>query len=143
MLGLAVLAEALAVVREKDDHGPVVEAAGLQERDEPAEYRVRLRDLAVVRPRGVARLERLRRLVRRVRLVEVEKRERLSVRGPRREPGLEPGHRIGPRPLDAAEGFTASFRLHGVVVEVEAARVPLATLQDEARDGGAVRSPPS
>ena len=138
VLGLAVLAEALAVVREEDDHGPVVEPARLQERDELSDDGVRLRDLAVVGLCRVPRLERLRRLVRRVGLVEVEECERLPVRGPRREPGLEPGLRLGPRPLDAAEGLAAFGRFHGVVVEVEAARDPAGgSLQDEARDGAA------
>ena len=77
---LAVIAEALAVVAHDDDHRAVEEVLRVELRDEAADLRVDERDLAVVRMPGVARLERLGRIVRGVRVVEMHPgEERASV----------------------------------------------------------------
>ena len=77
--GLAVLAEALAVIGgDRDDR--VREApAALEAREQAAELLVHVGDLAVVGPRREARREGLRRLVGRVRVVVVDPQEERPV----------------------------------------------------------------
>ena len=72
--GVAVLAEALAVVAEQDDQRFLVQAALPQAVEQPADLRVGRRDLAVVRVAQTA-AERLRRRVRLVGVVVVHPEE--------------------------------------------------------------------
>jgi hypothetical protein len=136
---LSMLAEALAVVRQEHDQGLVVDALFLQQREEAPDDGIGRRDLAVVGPLLVAALERLRRLVGSVRLVEVEKGKHGLAGGRLRQPRRELLFRLVPRPLDAADGQGALGRLHVVVVEVEAARDAADRFQDEAGHGPAGR----
>ena len=75
MTALVVLAKPLAMVRQ-DDQQRVLAVAGRAQRLQHApELRVGERDLAVVRPIREALLERRRRRVGRVRVVEMDPRE--------------------------------------------------------------------
>ena len=122
MLVLAVVAEALAVVGEKNDERAVVEAARLQKRDEAPHDLVGGRDLAVVGALRVAALEGLRRLVRRVRLVEMEEGEHgLAGRSPG-DPGLQPALRLASPALHLPDRLAGRRRLDRVVPEGEPAR---------------------
>ncbi len=136
MLVFAVLSEALAVVGEDDQEGPVVEPLLPEKRKEAADDGVGGLDLAVVEVVRVQRPEGLRGVVRRVRLVEVEKGERRRVRR-LPEPPLEQGGRLRPRPLDAALRLHRGRRLEAVLVIVEAAARPRARVQDDGRDRAA------
>ena len=89
VLVLAVVAEPLAVVGEEDDDRLVVDPFRFQETEEASDDRVGGRDLPVVGPRRVPAPEGLRRIVRRVRLVEMEEREQRLFRRLSGDPLLE------------------------------------------------------
>ena len=106
------------MVGDQDDDRAVVDAVAFELSEELPDDAVARRDLAVVR-RSVAAPERLRRLVWRVRLVEVQEEEerlRLHALGPGDGPAsrLEPGSLQG---ADVARPFHVAA--HGVVEEVE------------------------
>ncbi len=94
MLFLDVVAESLAVIRKHDDGRAIVEAALLQPREERADDLVGVGHLAVV-GRQIAKT--VRRAIRFVRLVEMEKKEeaigrqRLQPRRQRRPASAGPG----------------------------------------------------
>jgi hypothetical protein len=75
MFGLTVIAKPLSVIGKDDDDGVLVQSLLLQKVEEAPEDGVRLQDLAFVEGRGEA-LERLTGVIRGVRLVHVEKREK-------------------------------------------------------------------
>ena len=68
----AVFAEALAVIAHHHDDGAIGEVMRIEIAEQPADLRIDEGDLADVRMPGVARLERLWRIVRRVRVVEMD-----------------------------------------------------------------------
>jgi len=80
--GLAVVAQALAVIAHHDDDRLLVEPASAQQVEHAPDLAVGKRHLTVVRVPLVARRERLGRAVRRVRIVEVNPREERRVPGP-------------------------------------------------------------
>src|SRR5438477_5014174 len=75
VLGLAVVAEPLAVIAAQDDQRWIVQPAFVEIREEPPDDRICRGDLAVVRTRCVLRSKRFHWLVRRVRLEQMEKKE--------------------------------------------------------------------
>ena len=89
VLPFPVIAESLPVVGEKNDEGAIVDSPPLQFRDPGPDDLVGARDLSVVRE-GIAAAVGLRRLIGRVRLEEVEKREERSAVAAV-EPSLERG----------------------------------------------------
>ncbi len=120
VLVLAVVVQALTVIREKDHERAVVEPALLQKRDHLAHDLVGSGDLAVVRKR-VAALVGLRRLVRRVRLEEVQERKDAALRMGRNPIREEPLGLLAAA-LHAREGLVHARRLDVVLPEVEAPR---------------------
>ncbi len=88
VLLLAVLAEALAVIGDDRDERAVEAAAALERRDQAADARVDVGDLAVVRRRLEAGGERRRRIVGRVRVVQMHPAEERL-----RAAAVEPLHR--------------------------------------------------
>ena len=116
---LAVLAEALAVVGEEDEDRAVPDPRALQPRDEAPHDLVGVGDLAEVRLARVAREERLRRLVGRVGVVEVDPGEEL-LRLHALEPREGEVHHLVALLLDGAEVHDLVLReveVVGVVVE--------------------------
>ncbi len=79
----AVLAEPLAVIGSDDHQGPIEDPRLAQAGEEPAQLRVHVGDLPVVRARGEGGVVRRRRLVRRVRIEQVR---------PEKEPAGPVGH---------------------------------------------------
>src|SRR5438445_3444946 len=75
---LAMLAEALPVIADDHDDRAIQQSPFVQERQHAAELRVDKRNFAEVRIGGIDRPVRLGRLVRRVRVVEVEPGEEAS-----------------------------------------------------------------
>jgi hypothetical protein len=73
---LAVVVQALAVIADDDDDGAFEQIAIAEELDHAADLRVRERDLPLVGIAGIAALERFRRIVRGVRIVEMDPREK-------------------------------------------------------------------
>jgi hypothetical protein len=133
-----VIAEPLAVIaRHRDDRGRLG-AGGMQPDEQPRDLRIDERDLAVV---GVAiRLleERLRRIVGRVRIVEVDPRKerlrrRLGGRQPRKR-GL--GDDVA-APLGLEAGVARRIAGHAIVVRIEAARQAEPAIQHIGADEGA------
>ena len=141
VLVLAVVAESLAVVGEEHDERAVVDLPHAEKVEKPSGDRVRRRDLAVVGVGSITRLQRLRRLVGRVRLVEVEKREEAPVRRLRADPALEPAARVVPGPLKLPDRLGGVARLDGIVVEVEALADSGPAVENDRRDGAARRVP--
>ena len=121
MRPLAVIAEALAVIADDHDDGAVEQSAPLENVEQMADLRVDERDRAVVRV-TVRVAIRERRLVRRVRVVEVQPRKEA-----RASHDIEPLHRarddfVGATPA-ALPTVGVPTREHGVVVR-EAAVQP-------------------
>ncbi len=137
MLRLAVVAEPLAVIRGHDHERPIVHARLAQVLEERADDLVGGGDLSIVRPRGVARPERLRRIVGHVGLVHVEEEEERTtlarVDPGRRDPGGHPA-----RPLVVVEGG-ALARIDRVLVVVEEGAQPRLVTQHVRGHGGARR----
>src|SRR6185295_7634239 len=106
VLLLAVIAEPLAVIGKEHDDGPIVETQALELVEEPADDSVRRRDLAVVSVR-IAGAERLGRLVRRMRLVEVKQEEERFALA-RLDPIESEPRGLPSRPLAAAEGLAGA-----------------------------------
>jgi hypothetical protein len=125
------------VVRKDDDERPVVEAARLQAIEEPSHQLVRPRDLPVVLPALVPRGVRLRRLVRRVRFVEVQEREGRLPAGIPLEPARQQLLRLGTGALDPAERLVRLGWLQRVFPELEPPADPALAREDDARDGPA------
>ena len=120
MLLLAVVPEALAVVRQQDDQGVVVQAARAQGVEQAADDLVGVRDLAVVR--CVAR-ETVRRRVGRVRLVQMQKQEdRRTGDGRLFEPAFGHLQRIAPVTLHLDARCAGRSLRQAVVVGLETAR---------------------
>src|SRR5205814_2297693 len=119
---LAVLAEALAVIAgDGDNRRPIARLARAQTREQLADDRVVVRDLAVVGPAGERGRERRRRIVGVVWIVEVQPREK---RPPVGRGLVEPAlHR-------RCGVAAATFELEAIVVAVEAAREPVAPIED-------------
>src|SRR5262249_46328207 len=115
---LAVLAEALAVIGERDDERVVEDAASGEPLDERADRAVHERDLAVVRAIAELTVERRRRLVVGVRIVEVEPGEEGRVAG--FEPGPRRGEHLVGRALREEELPPWRRAREVVVVDVEA-----------------------
>ena len=131
---LAVLAERLAVVGGEDDERPLTRARREERLEERPQGGIRRRHLALVGLGGKARGERGGRLVREVRLVQVDEGE-----PPLAADGIDPpqrrAHRLGARPLGHREGG----RLRSpqpVVVDVEAPVEPEAGIEREGAHEG-------
>ena len=137
---LAVLAERLAVVGREDDEDPLTRARREERLEERPEGGVRRRHLALVGLGGKGRGEGGGRLVREVRLVQVDEGEPpLSAHGvdpPSRRP-----HRLGSRPLGHREGSRLR-PAQTVVVDVEAPVEPEPGIERErAHEGPGAPSP--
>ena len=116
MLLLAVLPEALAVVRGHDHDRPVVDPELFQGVEEAPHDRVGGRHLAVVRG-AVLAPEGLRRVVGDVRLVDV-KQEEERLAGVRADPGLGERRRLVAGPL-VVDRLDPGNRVDRILVEVE------------------------
>ena len=129
-----VIAQPFAMVRRKHDERRLVQAARLQKIDEFPHQRVAVRNLAVVRVRVLLAIRR-RRCVRRVRLVQVEKKEERPLLVPG-DPLFGDGQRLGARSLHLPD---RCFRSCGdgecCVVVVEAAIDARVFSQDVRRNG--------
>ena len=122
--GLAVVAEALAVIAHHQDDGAIVDAERFELRDHPRHLAVGERDFAVVGMPLVARRERLRRAVRRVRVVEVQPGEK-GLAAARVQPGERLIDDVVGGALDGAERDPARLaEIELVVVGVEPLRDP-------------------
>ena len=134
MVHLAVVHQALAVIREHNDHRVPIEPQFLEPPDEFADHRVGGGDLAVVGV-VVALRERRRRSVGGVRLVEVEEQEeRRSRNAAKPVRGLGQGLRA--RPLQFAE-IPTRLEPDAVVVDVEPTADPGRGAQDVGGDEAA------
>ncbi len=116
VLLLAVVAEPLAVIRQQHNRRAIVQLLVCEMRDHPADDLVRVRDFAVVRR---IFLEPLRRRVRLVRLVQMEKQEELR-RGLAVQPPFGDCFRLAAVALQAADARFGSSRRHRSVEEIEA-----------------------
>ena len=143
---LAMFAEALAVIAHHHDDGVAREIVLVEVREQPADLRIDEGDLADVGAVRVARLEGLRRRVRRMRVVEVDPPEEA-----RSGDLVEPRQRvIGyfiAGPIDAAERQRLIFRQVEVVeVGLKALRDPPLVIEyvgaDEPAGGEAARLQP-
>ena len=118
-----MVAEALAVVADDDNHRAVVEAERLELGDDAADLAVGEGNLAVVRVSLVTRRERLGRVVGRVRVVEVDPgEERRALRVPNPRQGLV--HDLVAGPLDVRQRHAA------LPAEVEVVEVGVESLVD-------------
>jgi hypothetical protein len=115
---LAVLAERLAVVGGEDDEHSPTGARREKRLEERPQGGIRSRHLALVGLAGEARGERGRRLVREVRLVQVDEGEP-PLAADRFDPPQRRAHRFGARPLGHREGGRLRSP-QAVVVDVEA-----------------------
>ena len=130
VLPLAVIAEALAVIRQQHDEGLVVEAAAAERRHQASHQLVGVRNLPVV---GRVLRKARRRRVGRVRLVQVHEQEEPR-RRPRVEPSIHGRDGVGAIALDVAEGDLGRGRRQRVVVDVEAGAETGGRAHDVGRD---------
>ena len=139
VLGLPMVIQPFPVIGEHDNDGAVVDIHPLERRDEGADDGVGRSDLAVVRI-SQARAKRLLRLVRRVRLEQMEHEEEWTG-CPRRNPALGElrGFASGPLHLPDSEVAATGDR---VLVEIERGPQAGAATQYECRDGRACVVPP-
>ncbi len=131
---LPVLPERLAVVGGEDDERPLARGCREERLEERPEGGVRGRHLALV---GLVReggRQRGRRLVREVRLVQVDERKPLLA-ADRVDPSPGRAHRVLSRPLGHGEGGRARSS-HPVVVHLEPAVEPEARVERERADEG-------
>ena len=131
MRPLAVIAEALAVIADDHDDRAVEQSAPLENLEQMADLRVDERDRSVVRV-AVRVAIGSRRLVRRVRVVEVQPRKEARARH-----DIEPLHRARDDLVGATPAVLPTVRVptrdHGVVVR-EARGSTLAKVEDGGRD---------
>ena len=139
MLLLAVVPEPFTVVRGDDHDRPVVDADLPEMLEQPADDGVRGGHLSVVRV-GVAPPERLGRVPRHVRLVDVEEVEKRP-RGMRVQPALREAEGDAPRALLVGEA-RAVARVERVLVLVEQAGEPRLAPEHVRRDRGPRRVAP-
>ena len=132
---LAVIAQPFAVVRHDCDNRAVEPSARLQTIEQPADQFIGVGDLAVV---GLRHSMRCRRRVRRMRLVEVKKREHLRV-GLTIEPGAERVDGEAAVALRVGQRFTTPCHLDRIVEEVEPVGDARLMPQNVRRHGGARR----
>jgi hypothetical protein len=135
---LAVLSEPLSVIGGDGDEQPP-DRPRARGRQDAAEARVRVGDLALVRAARERLALRRGRVVRSVRVVEVhprEERPRLLA-----DPGLGGGRDLAAAPLGLQDGGALHVALDAVVVAVEAARETEAPVQHVRADERAGRVP--
>ena len=80
MLFFAVLAQRLSVIAEHDDRGAVVKLVLLQPGDQASQFVVGVGNFAVIRMRAVLGAKGLRRIVRTVRIVQMQPEEKRTSR---------------------------------------------------------------
>ena len=132
MVGLAVLPEALAVIADGRDQRAGAES---RMREQPADLRVHVRDLAGVGVARPGRRERLGRRVLGVRVVEVDPEEESRLRRRAVEPGERAIDGVGRWSLGVA-AERAARRAAVVVVDGEALGQTVSTLEHRRRHEG-------
>ena len=135
VLRFTVIVQSLAVVRKKENERPVVDSFRLEERKEVADDGVRACDLAVVL-QAVAASIRLRWIVGRMRLVEMEKVKQRPLRMSA-DPPLCNLLGLPALSLHATDIRAAVRRVDQIVVLVEPAGDSGLVPEDERRDRGA------
>ena len=134
MRALGVLAETLPVIADDRDNRLLEQASSLEESDQSPDLRIDERDFARVRPAREPRAVRLRRVVRRVRVVEMHPREEAR-RGRRVEPRKRAIGDLVRRPLDARRGLPLRLvEIEVVDIRVEPLRNAPPAIQDIGAD---------
>ncbi len=77
----AVLAQRFSVIAEHDDRGAVIKPVLLEPGDQASQFVVGVGDFAVIGMRAVLRTKRLRRIVRTVRIIQMQPEEKRPSRG--------------------------------------------------------------
>ena len=139
--GLAVLAQHLPVIGDHDDHRVREAAVGAQGVDQPSHLQIHVRDLGVVGAVSGSREPRLHalgRLVRRMRVVEMNPGEEALV-AVLAEPCERAIDHVRPPPLDHVHGRRVRklVEIELVEVAIEALRDPPASIEHERADESA------
>jgi hypothetical protein len=137
MIGFAMVAQTLAVVRNKDDERPIPPAAFLQRLLKPAHQLIHLRKLRIVGRRAI-RLVHIEKMHKHENRLSAMRIEPLIRRAKHQSSGPPFAHRIGSEAFPAEQHGSGKLRegpeIEGAVVSIEAFIEPQLPFQKDAAD---------